>query len=311
MIHVENLSKRYAGQAAPALDGVTLHIPRGSIFGLLGPNGAGKTTLISILVGLVPKGAGNVTFDGRDLDTDRRAIKSRIGFVPQDFAFYPMLSIGENLEFYAAAAGVPVKEQEARIASALRLAGLEGKQFRRADALSGGYKRRLNLAIGLLNNPSVLFLDEPTVGIDPQSRHFILDTIRALNRQGMTIIYTSHYMEEVQAICDEVAIIDQGRILIQGAIGDLLASRSPDQLQLGFGRPLSDEEQSALSEHFQARARGPAEFEIPGERGGDLLPAISDFVAARHLPLVRLRYGYGNLEDLFLSLTDSSVERES
>ena len=222
-IEITDLHKRYRGAESAALDGVTLAIPERSIFGLLGPNGAGKTTLISIVLGLVPKDSGSVRVDGLDADRAIADVRRLCGLAPQDLGFYPMLSVEENLRFYAGAGGLSGAALESQVRFAVDAGQLGAQLRKRAGTLSGGLKRRLNLAISLLHSPRVLVLDEPTVGIDPQSRAFILSTIRRLrDERGLTVIYTSHYMEEVQEICDRIAILDQGRVLAEGTLGELL-----------------------------------------------------------------------------------------
>ncbi len=209
-LSVAGLSFRYPGRAELALDGMSLDIPDGGVFGLLGPNGAGKTTLISVLTGQLRGAAGHVRVEGR------------VGLVPQEHAFYPMLTCLENLRFFGAVQGLGGAKLRQRVDAVAAFGRIEGLLARRAGQLSGGLKRRLNLAIGLLTEPEVLLLDEPTVGVDPQSRAFLLESIRSLARPGRTIVYTSHYMEEVQEICDHVAIIDAGRVLVSGALAELL-----------------------------------------------------------------------------------------
>jgi ABC-2 type transport system ATP-binding protein len=204
-LEIQGVSFRYPGAAEPVLRDVTLDIPAGGVFGLLGPNGAGKTTLLSLIAGQRRGATGRLLVDGS------------LGLVPQECAFYPMLSCRENLRFFGAVQGIRRLDQ--RIAAVADLARIEGVLGRQAGELSGGLKRRLNLAIGLLTEPSILLLDEPTVGVDPQSRAFLLDTVRSLASRERIVIYTSHYMEEVQAVCDRVAIMDHGRVLLaQSAI---------------------------------------------------------------------------------------------
>ena len=218
MIDVKGLVHSYAGQTAPALAGIDLHVQRGSLFGLLGPNGSGKTTLISILTGILRSSAGSVAIDGRQLPRDARAIQKICSLVPQENAFYPTLTVAENLQFFANAQDISGIEAAGRIAEALQITGLEGATGIRANRLSGGMKRRLSIAIGLLNHPQLLFLDEPTVGIDPQSRQFLLEAIKKINAGGTTVVYCSHYLEEVEFLCDEIAILDHGRVLRQGTL---------------------------------------------------------------------------------------------
>ena len=243
MLTVESLSFRYPGGEETVLRDLSVEVPTGGIFGLLGPNGAGKTTLISILAGQLRAPGGRVAFDGEPLEDLRRREPAVLGLVPQEFAFYPMLTCRENLRFFAAVQGLGGERLRERVAAVAAFARIENVQARRAGELSGGLRRRLNLAIGLLTEPRILLLDEPTVGVDPQSRAFLLESIRGLAAAGRTIIYTSHYMEEVEAICDRVAIIDAGKVLRQGALEELLrdegavipvrhANRSLEQLFL-------------------------------------------------------------------------------
>jgi ABC-2 type transport system ATP-binding protein len=229
LIEIDGVAKRYRHADVRAVDGVSLAIAPGTIFGLLGPNGAGKTTLISILLGLVRKDAGAVRIGGHDMDRDLPAIRRLCGLAPQDLGFYPMLTVEENLRFYGGAAGLGGDTLAQRVAQACDWTQLGEQRGKRASALSGGLKRRLNLALSLLHAPRVLVLDEPTAGVDPQSRAFILSVIQRLRaEQGLTVIYTSHYMEEVQQLCDRVAILDHGRVLAQGTLAELLAA--PDAL---------------------------------------------------------------------------------
>jgi ABC-2 type transport system ATP-binding protein len=232
VIDVSGLIHRYAGQPQPALAGIDLHVRRGSLFGLLGPNGSGKTTLISILTGILRANAGTVNIDGLDMPRDARAIQQRCSLVPQDNAFYPTLTVAENLRFFADAQNIRASVRAARTSEALQITGLENATGIRADRLSGGMKRRLSIAIGLLNHPQLLLLDEPTVGIDPQSRQFLLDAIKRINAGGTTVVYCSHYLEEVEYLCDEIAILDHGRVLRQGTLDDLLAESRELKLQL-------------------------------------------------------------------------------
>ena len=242
MLTVESLSFRYPGGEETVLRDLSIEVPTGGIFGLLGPNGAGKTTLISILAGQLRAAVGRVAFDGEPLEDLRRREPAVLGLVPQEFAFYPMLTCRENLRFFAAVQGLGGERLRERVAAVAAFARIENVQARRAGELSGGLRRRLNLAIGLLTEPRILLLDEPTVGVDPQSRAFLLESIRGLAAAGRTIIYTSHYMEEVEAICDRVAIIDAGKVLRQGALEELLR----DDAALVTARPSRSLEQLFL-----------------------------------------------------------------
>jgi ABC-2 type transport system ATP-binding protein len=223
LIEIAGVGKRYQGAQTAALDSVTLNIPQGAIYGLLGPNGAGKTTLISILLGLAGKDHGTARIDGHDIDRELPAARRLCALVPQQFGFYPMLTVEENLVFYGSVGGLAGAALAAQVRFACDAGQLDAQRGKRAEHLSGGLKRRLNFALSLLHSPRILFLDEPTVGVDPQSRAFILSTIRKLrDERGLTVIYTSHYMEEVQEICDRIAILDRGRVLAEGTLTELL-----------------------------------------------------------------------------------------
>lgn len=231
-ITTKHLSFTYASENQAALHDISLTIPAGSCFGLLGPNGAGKSTLLALLTGILPLQQGSIAINGTPAPADFR---THIALVPQDYAFYAHLTVRENLQYFAALYGLRQQEQQMRVDSAIHIGGLHEVLNKPAARCSGGVRRRLNLAIGLLNQPKILFLDEPTVGIDAQSRHFILESIRELQKTGMTIVYTSHYMEEIQSICDTLAIIDHGRLLLQDTLTNILskaaATTKPAALQ--------------------------------------------------------------------------------
>ncbi|HMC13221.1 MAG TPA: ABC transporter ATP-binding protein, partial [Gallionellaceae bacterium] len=210
MLAIRNLSYRYPHTENPALTGVSLNAERGQILGLLGPNGAGKTTLISHLSGILQVQKGDISIDSLPLAVVRRNTPTRIAVAPQEYAFYPMLTAKENLECFAAACGLHGDRKRRRIGECLAFSRLERFAQVRAERLSGGLKRRLNLAIALLPEPELILLDEPTVGVDPQSRAFLLDAVKALANNGAAVIYTSHYMEEIEAIANRVIIIDDG-----------------------------------------------------------------------------------------------------
>ena len=223
MLAIQQLAYRYAGAAESALDDVSLQATRGEVLGLLGPNGAGKTTLMSHLAGLLEVQHGTITIDGEPLATVRARTPTRIAIAPQDYAFYPMLSVQQNLDCFASAARIERTKRVERISLCIATAQLEAFLNTRAEQLSGGLKRRLNLAIALLPEPELILFDEPTVGVDPQTRAFVLDAIRTLAEHGAAVIYTSHYMEEIEAIADRVVILDHGRVLRDGRLDDLLA----------------------------------------------------------------------------------------
>jgi ABC-2 type transport system ATP-binding protein len=222
IIETHDLTKTFRGASEPVVKGISFSVARNEVFGLLGPNGAGKTTTISILCGLFPPSSGRVIIDGMSLNGDLAGIKQIVGVVPQDIALYPTLSARENLNFYGNMYGVSGKELKDKIELWLNNFGLKDAADRRVSTYSGGMKRRVNLIAGILHEPKILFLDEPTVGVDVQSRNVIIDHLKELNKKGTTIIYTSHHMEEAEDFCSKVAIIDHGKIIAQGSPKDLI-----------------------------------------------------------------------------------------
>src|SRR5713226_4273388 len=219
-LEVHDLHKRYGSTVA--LDGVTFQVAEGQIFGLLGPNGAGKTTLLSILSCLLEASAGEARLLGRPLLYAARDLRREIGIVPQELALYGELTARENLRFFGqlyGLKGAPLRQSLDRVLAAV---GLEDRADKRVDTFSGGMKRRLNLGAALVHEPRLLLLDEPTSGVDPQSRNHIFEEIRRVNRAGVTVVYTSHYMEEVQALCTRIGIIDHGRLIACDSVSGLL-----------------------------------------------------------------------------------------
>ncbi|WP_315367035.1 ABC transporter ATP-binding protein [Kingella oralis] len=223
MIQIQSLSHHYPCAAAPALDNVSFDIADGECLGLLGHNGAGKTTLMSLLAGLQPVRHGAVLFDGKPLHRLSRVERQKIGLVPQDFAFYPQLSVWDNLLFFASLYKMRDKN---KLRGLIEQAGLQEHAHKAAKHLSGGLKRRLNFAVGLVNAPQLVFLDEITVGIDPQSRRFILDSVADLTRQGVTVVYTSHYLPEIEQLCSKIALLQHGHLVYQGSLNELLNAQA-------------------------------------------------------------------------------------
>jgi ABC-2 type transport system ATP-binding protein len=226
IIEIENLTKTFKNATEPAVNGISLSIKRNEIFGLLGPNGAGKTTTISMLCGLFSPSSGKIMIDGKDLQTNPAQIKSMIGIVPQDIALYPTLNARENLAFYGSMYGLHGKDLKDRIEGWLKKLGLTDAAKRNVSTYSGGMKRRVNLIAGILHNPKILFLDEPTVGVDVQSRNVIIEHLKTIHGEGTTIIYTSHHMEEAENFCTQVSIIDYGKILTQGTPAELISNNN-------------------------------------------------------------------------------------
>ena len=235
IIEIRNLTKTFKNATEPAVNGITFSIYRNEIFGLLGPNGAGKTTTISILCGLFPATSGTVLIDGKNLQHHSNSIKQIVGIVPQDIALYPTLSARENLDFYGHMYGLKGKDLKDRIEGWLQKLGLTDAANRQVGTYSGGMKRRVNLIAGVLHNPKILFLDEPTVGVDVQSRNVIIDHLKEINNSGTTIIYTSHHMEEAENFCSRVSIIDHGNMLIHGTPAELISNtEGADNLEKVF-----------------------------------------------------------------------------
>ncbi|MEL7156600.1 MAG: ABC transporter ATP-binding protein [Actinomycetota bacterium] len=220
MLEVANLEKRFG--ELRAVDGVSFAIEPGETFGLLGPNGAGKTTAISMVAGLLQADGGQVHVLGQAMTPTTRAPKAMVGLVPQDLAIYPDLTARENLAFFGRLYAMERDHLRRRVDEVLEVIGLTDRADDRADEFSGGMKRRLNIGIGLLHGPRLLILDEPTVGVDPQSRNSILESVESLSGEGLAVLYTTHYMEEAERLCDRVAIIDQGRIQAEGTRRELV-----------------------------------------------------------------------------------------
>jgi ABC-2 type transport system ATP-binding protein len=216
-----------------AVDGLSFMVRSGEAYGLLGPNGAGKTTTIRMLCGIVPPRSGSVIVDGRRLRPGRagRDARAALGYVPQDIALYPNLTLAENLGYWATVQGVPRRRRQARAHDVLELVGLADRERDRVEHCSGGMQRRVNLAVALLHRPPVVVLDEPTVGVDAQSRAALLRTLAGLRDAGTALLYTSHYMDEVARLCDRVGVIDHGRLLAEGAPAALVAEH-PDVTDL-------------------------------------------------------------------------------
>jgi len=283
-ISIKNLKKSYKNHLV--LDDLNLDIKEGSLFGLLGPNGAGKTTLVSILNSLIPKDSGTIQIYGKDLDKDSAYIKSICSFVPQTYAFYPKLTSFENLEFFGALYGLKGNELKQRINYCIEVTSLEKYINRKAYTYSGGLKRRLNIAIGLLNDPKVLYLDEPTVGIDPQSRKYILNVIKKINEEKKTtIIYTSHYMEEVEYLCDEIAILDRSKIILQEKKDILVEKNSNIEIKTTNG----ESKKINIKDSYE-----------------EFTSYITD-IKNKNIEIENINFGHKSLEDMFLSLTKQDL----
>ena len=220
VLRCEGLVKRFDERAA--VDGVGFEIAKGETYGLLGPNGAGKTTTISMVCGLLKRDEGTVTVAGQTIDTSSVEERRAIGYVPQEIALYPDLTARENLRFFARLQGMSTDRLNERVDEVLDVVGLTDRADDKAEEYSGGMQRRLNIGVGMLHEPDLLILDEPTVGVDPQSRNAILDSVAELGTLGMAVLYTTHYMEEAERLCDRIGIIDEGKIVAEGDRRELI-----------------------------------------------------------------------------------------
>ena len=372
LVRVEDLRKNY--DALTAVDGISFAIRRGEIFGLLGPNGAGKTTTISMLAGILPSTSGAIVMEGigaggtQNASGDaaaqgvgeqtlekagrkaggnaaERGVETRrmIGVVPQELAIYNRMTGRENLAFFGELYGLRGRPLQSRITEMLALVGLADRADDRAEAYSGGMKRRLNLAVGLMHSPRLLLMDEPTVGVDPQSRNHIFEGVRALNRAGLTVLYTSHYMEEVQALCDRVGIMDGGKLIACGPVQELIATLGSATIEVGVADRRSVETllprlrgmehiesvesvksmedidsaiPNAVPNAADAALRPPdtapplsgmACLLIRTRRPNLALPAVVAMLNALNLPLLSLNVKQPSLESVFLALTGKTL----
>jgi len=309
VLEISGLGKDYGDLVA--VEGLDLTVRDGEILGLLGPNGAGKTTTISMVCGVLSPSRGSARVAGHDILEEPFPARRALGLVPQDLALYDDLSARQNLEFFASTYGLSGARRRERVAWALDVAGLEDRGDDRVGHFSGGMKRRLNLATGLLHEPRLLVLDEPTVGVDPQSRNYLFETIRALNRDhDMTVIYTSHYMEEVQALCDRVAIMDHGELIALDTVEGLIEPHASGRVEVSFEGPV-DAVMAGLIEVGVAGEdieiedlddRPIARFP-PGPRLGAALAAIE----SRGVTLGSVHTQEADLEAVFLSLTGNRL----
>ncbi|MDP1578703.1 MAG: ABC transporter ATP-binding protein [Candidatus Didemnitutus sp.] len=302
MLVLENLTKRYG--SLTALNDVSLHVRRGEFFGLLGPNGAGKSTLMSHVAGLRQPDAGRLSIDGVPCDR-AGAASANIGFVPQSLALYEDLNAEENLAIFGRLYGLTGAALKARIDECLVAVGLQDRRRDTVKTFSGGMQRRLNLAASLLHAPKLLLCDEPTVGIDPQSRNAIFDLLEQLNRDGLTIIYSTHYMEEATRLCSRIGIIDHGRIHALGTLDELL-EKLPSREVVMFPRGSVAHDLAAKLEQFGALHERAEQRELH-LRGDVRLAEFFAATAAAGLPDRLFQLKRPTLEDLFLHLTGKTL----
>jgi ABC-2 type transport system ATP-binding protein len=305
MLELRNLHKNYG--RVPALAGISFKVAVGEMFGLLGPNGAGKTTLMSIVSGLLAPTSGQVFLDGKEFHRSDRVMRRLIGIVPQDLAIYGELSARENLRFFGQLYSIDGTVLEKRVTAILDAIALADRADDRASTFSGGMKRRLNLGAALVHEPMLLLLDEPTTGVDPQSRNHIFEEVRRLNARGMTIVYTSHYMEEVQALCPRVGIIDHGKLIACDAVPNLLA-QLPSRMRLGV-RAMPEKALAHLQalDGVQVTVPNPQKVEIVCRDVKRVLVQLVAILSEEQVEMTGLETEEPNLERVFLHLTGRAL----
>jgi ABC-2 type transport system ATP-binding protein len=307
VLHCRGLRKAYGGTVA--VDGLSLRIAAGETYGLLGPNGAGKTTAISLVAGILAADAGEILVAGEPMTVRTARTKRHIGYVPQEVAVYPDLTARENLRFFARLYGMPRAAARRRIDEVLETVSLGDRAGDLVGAYSGGMRRRLNIGIGLLHRPSLLILDEPTVGVDPQSRNAILTNVEALSGEGMAVLYTTHYMEEAERLCDRIGVIDMGRLIAEGTVRELTAlvgERDRVRLVAVGDLDAGAEALRALSSVQDVTVRADG-IDVIDADARLALPALLQAAAGAGVVVRSVEVTEPDLEAVFLHLTGKSL----
>lgn len=307
LLEIQNLKKYFKN--IKAVDDISFSVDKGDILGLLGPNGAGKSTTISMIATLAAPDSGTIRFKGQDIAQNPKAIQQSLGLVPQEIALYPNLSGLENLKFWGRAYGLSGAALKKRIAEVSEVIGIKERLEDRVKKYSGGMQRRLNIGAALLHNPEFIIMDEPTVGIDPQSRKHILDTVKALAEGDTTIIYTSHYMEEVEQLCDRVCIMDAGKIIAEGTKDEITSSLGGGcELTLKLAKPDAAlcEQISALNGVAKLSAEGGTVY-IAADDADQATRAVMELVGKSKVSLVSFDTKKASLETVFLNLTGRAL----
>lgn len=307
LLEVNNLKKHFKG--VKAVNGINFEVKEGEVFGLLGPNGAGKSTIISIISTLLKPTEGDINYRGESIIDKPKAIQQKLGVVPQDIALYPSLSGYENLKFWGHAYGLRGKELKERIEEISGIIGINDRLKDKIENYSGGMKRRINIGAALLHKPELLIMDEPTVGIDPQSRNHILDTVLELNKKGMTIIYTSHYMEEVEYICTKVSIMDKGEIIASGSQEELLKIvKGQKKINLKFDKVTESlvERVKTIGYVDTVDVQGE-ELVLTTKNGDDIFKDLIAKVSETKSSILSVDIKKPNLEAVFLHLTGRAL----
>jgi len=307
IVFVEDLWKSYA--ETDAVRGLTFQISRGEFFGLLEPNGAGKTTTIGILSGLIEPSGGRVSIDGFNLFSSPMEAKARLGLVPQNFALYPTLPARDNLIFFGRIYGLKGKFLKERISHVLDIVELTDRAKQTVATFSNGMKRRLNIAAGLLHEPEILILDEPTIGVDTQSRNAILESIHSLNKSGITVLYTTHYIEEAQRLCDRVAIMDQGKIIALDSPARLIGDLGKGMIRMEFNTGIDDKlldqmKRIGLVRFIDDQKR---RIHIEADRADQASRELLEMMKVRGGLLKALDISEPNLETVFVHLTGKNL----
>ncbi|MES1035346.1 ABC transporter ATP-binding protein [Bacillus pumilus] len=312
MLNVHDIKKYYEDKQV--LKGITFQLKKGESFGLLGPNGAGKSTLIGILTGLIHATSGTITIEGIDLKKETKKAQQMIGIVPQEIALYLDLTAKENLMFWGKMYGLKGKELKSRVQETLELIGLKDRANDQVKVFSGGMKRRVNIGCAILHQPKLLIMDEPTVGIDPQSRNHILETVKTLNGEGMTIIYTSHYMEEVEFLCERMAIMDHGSIIALGdqhELSELVGNQREIVLTIKYEHGQNDIDRVR---HFIQEADPLKEIVVQGnqikifdQHPQQLLSHLIQGMTALNIQIISAEIVEPNLENVFLYVTSKNL----
>jgi ABC-2 type transport system ATP-binding protein len=306
VVVTKELRRSYNGYEA--VRGVSLEIEQGEIFGLLGPNGAGKTTTLSMISTRIRPTHGDAWVYGKHVVREVHAVRRLLNVAPQEEALYPTLTAQENLEFFARLYGIPAKDRPTLIARALEAVELTARKDERVDTYSGGMRRRLNLGCALVSGPRIVLLDEPTVGVDPQSRAHIFDAVRKLRSQGVTILYTTHYLEEAEDLCDRIAIMDEGRVIALGTLPELLArSNSTQVIEMRFASPPGSTGALQNIDGVQRVEQSGNEVRLFTSNAQGALPQLCQDARLLDQPIVQLRVTPVTLESIFIELTGKAL----
>lgn len=309
LIEVKQLVKRY--KELIALDHFDFHLEEGEIVGLLGPNGSGKTTLINCMLSLLKFDKGEINIFGRPISPNDWETKSQIGVVPQELAFFAMLTVKENIDYFCGLYVDDKRKREQLVKEAIAFTGLEGYEKALPRKLSGGLRRRLNIACGIAHKPRLLFLDEPTVAVDAQSRNFILEGVQKMNEQGTSVVYTTHYLEEAEKICSRIVILDKGKNLVSGTREELLGMISTNEIiHISFLHvPEGLEERLMALPHVISVTRNgtPLDFVLKFEKASGNLFSLTELLRTENLTYTQLYSERPSLNDVFLELTGKEL----